>query len=80
MMKKYTFMFELFGKKGKYTCYAANRKEADVDFSDMLLRNTRFESVLEEKDSRRQMGKDKIEDGFANFADIFGKDFLFFGK
>lgn len=52
-MKKFTFLFELFGEKGKYVCYAIDRQAADKEFQAMLMRQTRMDSVTEEKDDRQ---------------------------
>lgn len=82
-MKKFTFLFELFDKKGKYVCYAIDRQAADKEFQTMLKRRTRMDSVVEEKDDRQPkkpfdfMGEKDI---FSEFADIFGKGWLNFGK
>ena len=73
-MKKFTFLFELFGKKGKYVCYATDRRAADDEFQDMLKRQTRMDSIVEEKDDRKQKKSTRpggIDDIFTNFADIF---------
>lgn len=79
-MRKFTFYFELFGKKGKFVCNASNRASADVQFKDMIMRNTTFTQVIDEvpePKEPRKPGKGGIEDIFNSFGDIFGKDFPF---
>ncbi len=83
MKKKFTYKFQLWGKKGIFTCHAHDRAEADELFSDMLVKNTQFDSVIEDKieraDPRRQTGKDNIGDIFEKFGEIFG-DKNFFSR
>ncbi len=80
-MRKFTFYFELFGKKGKYVCTASNRASADVQFKDMIMRNTTFTQVIDEVPEPKEPHKpgkgSSIEDRFSSFSDIFGKDFPF---
>lgn len=83
-MRKFTFKFELFGKKAEFNCEAFDREHADEQFASMLKRHTTLHSVTDElkeprkpKEPRRGSFPGGIEDIFSSFGDIFDKNFPF---
>ena len=80
-MKKYTYLFEIFGKKNKFICEAISRIEADKLFKEMLFRNTNFDSVIEDNIPKIKEHYKSYNDAFQNFDDIFSSTFgNFFNK
>ena len=74
-MKNFTYKFELFGKKAKFICSAIDRKRADEEFCNMLLKHTKFDSVTEEnpviKEKNFMTDFDNIFKNFSSSFDFF---------